>query len=153
MSSFEMFVKIEKELKTYLEPLKNDFSEIGFDFEMIAPSNEIEESYIEITGYSIDEYHPTKKQPFMMLVITSIDDDNQLQIPNIFLPMPMHHFGIGLKMIDIIRKIAQEYDYELFIVDMVNSFYNRMRNRKAAPCIGCDDAVCITEMTDLSYHY
>ncbi len=153
MSSFALLKRISTDLSSFLAPLKQDYSSIGFDFSVIDPMDETDEHYIELTGYFYDNSHPNEKTPFKMLVILCNDEEKQLHIPNIFLPMPMHHHGFGLKMIDIIRKATNEYGYELFIIDMVYSFYNRMITRGALPCNECDDAVCITEQTDLRYRY
>ena len=46
--------------------------------------------------------------------------------------------------------LSEKEKYELFIVDMVNSFYQRMIKRGALPCIDCDDAVQIVSETKLN---
>lgn len=153
MSAYKLLKKISNDLSSFLTPLKQEYSKIGFDFSVIDPMNEYDDLYIEFTGYYFDNFTPKEKTPFKMLVVLCNDEEKQLHIPNIFLPKPMHHHGFGLKMVDIIRKAANEYGYQLFIIGMVNSFYNRMLNRGALPCNECDDAVCITEHTDLNTHY
>lgn len=153
MSSFILLKKISNDLASFLAPLKQEYSKIGFDFSVIEPMNKTDELYIEFTGYNYDDYHQDEKQSCRFLVILCNDKEKQLHIPNIFLPKPMRHMGIGLKMIEIIHKACNEYDYQLFIVNMVDSFYNRMLKRGALRCDDCDDAVCVTDETDLSYHY
>lgn len=61
----------------------------------------------------------------------------------------MKHKGIGKKLIYKIFMISEDVHYELFIVDMVNSFYQRMIKRGALPCNECDDAVQIVSETKL----
>ena len=61
----------------------------------------------------------------------------------------MKHKGIGKKLIYKIFMISEDVHYGLFIVDMVNSFYQRMIKRGALPCNECDDAVQIVSETKL----
>lgn len=61
----------------------------------------------------------------------------------------MKHKGIGKKLIYKIFMISEAVHYGLFIVDMVNSFYQRMIKRGALPCDECDDAVQIVSETKL----
>lgn len=61
----------------------------------------------------------------------------------------MKHKGIGKKLIYKIFMISEAVHYGLFIVDMVNSFYQRMIKRGAIPCDECDDAVQIVSETKL----
>ena len=143
--------EIEKEISDFITPLKATYSDIAFDFSVMFQSN----TSIKFEGYCLDEYHGDVPQPFIMLVVNILD--NQLQIPNIFLPKAMHHKNIGLSMISILRTIANKYSYDLFIVDMVPSFYNRMLRRGALPCNNeygrpVDDVVKIVEKTDLAYY-
>lgn len=57
--------------------------------------------------------------------------------------------GIGKGLIYKIFLVSEKKNFELFVVDMVDSFYQRMINRGALPCDDCDDAVQIVEGTKL----
>lgn len=70
-------------------------------------------------------------------------------ISNIFLPDFMKYKGIGKKLIYNLFVISEKENSELFIIDMVNSFYQRMIKRGALPCDDCDDAVQIVSETKL----
>ena len=153
MSAIKMSTEIKNELVSLLTPLKKEFSKIGFDFEIDEEQCEHNGYCLNFTGYYFDEYHKDSPTPFILLVVYVYDDFKQIQIPNIFLPASMHHHNIGLNMLNEIRKISNKYNYELFIVDMVNSFYHRMLRREAFPCTDCDDAVCIKTTTDLNSHF
>lgn len=61
----------------------------------------------------------------------------------------MKHKGIGKKLIYKIFMISEDVHYGHFIVDMVNSFYQRMIKSGALPCNECDDAVQIVSETKL----
>ena len=61
----------------------------------------------------------------------------------------MRYNGIGKKLIYTIFTISEKEQYKLFIVDMVNSFYQKMIKRGALPCKECDDAVQIVNETKL----
>lgn len=70
-------------------------------------------------------------------------------IKNIFLPNFMKYKGIGKKLIYNLFLISEKENYELFIIEMVNSFYQKMIKRGALPCNNCNDAVQIVSETKL----
>ena len=137
---------IKDGISAYLESIKPDFSRIKFDVKLSEYSN-----MLKFMGCHQNEYRPDKLEEFILLIVNEYR--GQIHVPNIFLPREMHHHGIGLKMLDIIRKISLGQNYDFFIVDMVPSFYRRMRNRGALPCNEVDDAVGVVEGTDLSPHF
>jgi len=75
--------------------------------------------------------------------------DEEIQIPNIFMPEFMRKQNIGKDLILIIYKIAKEYNSKLYIIDLTLGFYDRLVNRGAIVCV-IDDVVQITDDTDLS---
>lgn len=136
--------QVEESLAGYLQPFKETYKDEGFSFQI--------ESYVTdvgVTGFFKDEYHPDKATPFCLLQLSILPDCRQIHITNIFLPEFMHHKAIGKQMIGILFRLAKQQGYDLFLVDMVNSFYRRMINRGALPCDECDDAVQIVDTTDL----
>ncbi len=137
-----IYEQLEKEIMDYLTPLKSLYKKQLFDFKM-----EQDTFGIEVRGYCKDPYTPEKKMEFLLLRIEMNYVDKQIYIPNIFLPDFMRYQGIGKKLIYKIFLIAEKADYDLFIVDMVDSFYQRMKKRGAVPYE--DDVVMITSTTKL----
>lgn len=135
---------IEKNIVAFLEPFKSVYSQQGFDFQTDSCLDSV-----EVTGYYKNEYDPTKLTPFVLLRLFILHDCSQIHISNIFLPKFMHHKAIGKHLIHNIFNLSKEENYDLFIVDMVDSFYFKMLNRGALPCNGCDDAVKIIDTTRL----
>ncbi|MEK8017754.1 MAG: hypothetical protein VSS75_012855 [Candidatus Parabeggiatoa sp.] len=64
------------------------------------------------------------------------------------MPTFMKHKGIGKKLISIIYDVAKQFGYELFLVDLTQSFHDRLINRGAVQCED-DDIVQITDFTRL----
>jgi len=62
------------------------------------------------------------------------EKDKQVRIPNIIVTNSFNFHGIGKKMIKIIYDISQKYEYDLFLVNMVDTFYEKMQNRGALVC-------------------
>ncbi len=136
---------IEETVSSYLHPFQEDYKDQAFDFSIDSYFNGV-----EVTGYYKNEYKPDETTLFVLLRLSILHDCKQVHISNIFLPRFMHHRAIGKHMIGNIFGISKQQEYDLFIVDMVNSFYCRMIGRGALPCIGCDDAVQIVDTTNLS---
>lgn len=68
---------------------------------------------------------------FILLRMQVIFDNRELLISNIFIPKEDRKNGIGLGLIEFIFKIAKELGFNLALVDMVDSFRNRMLLRGA----------------------
>lgn len=105
------------------EPL---FSEHFKSFESI--EFKTEDNALEIRGQKTEN----ELTRFKMLVLY-INDNNQIVIPNIYLPETMRKRGLGMKILELIFFIASQHGYELFIIDMVQSFYNKMLKKGALP--------------------
>jgi len=78
--------------------------------------------------------------------------DMQIYIPNIFMPEFMRHLGIGKTVISKILDVAEAHGYKLFVVDLVQSFYDRLVERGATVCEE-NEVVQITRKTDLSHKF
>lgn len=142
------FCKILEQLVIdYLEPLKEQYSNYNFNFELLSFPQDDDSYMIEIKGFHKNEYDDTKTTPFVLLRLFVLYECNQIHITNIFIPSFMKHNGIGKKLIQKIFILASVVKYSLFLVDMVPSFYDKMIARGASPCIDCDDAVEITPNT------
>lgn len=74
-----------------------------------------------------------------------------IYVPTILVNGKLFHTGTGMKMLRTVFDICESFKYELYIVNMVPSFFKRMIDRGA---IQSDlDAVRISKDTDLTYHY
>ncbi|WP_300436764.1 hypothetical protein [Zoogloea sp.] len=88
----------------------------------------------------------------LVLKVLINHNDKQILIPNIFMPEFMRHHGIGKRAISMILGVAESHGYDLFIVDLVRSFYDRLVKRGAIVCEE-NEVVLITRETDLSHNY
>lgn len=141
--------EIEKEISTFLEPYKKDYLDQHFDFQIGYFQSDDNTYQLEIRGSHRHKYKPDEQASFVLLRLFIYSEWNQIQITNIFLPDFMRYNGIGKKIISKIFTISEQEQYSLFLVDMVNSFYNKMIKRGAIPCDNCDDAVQIIAETQL----
>jgi hypothetical protein len=55
----------------------------------------------------------------------------QVLIPTIFIPKNIHHRGIGKYMIKIIYEVSKQFNYEVLVVDLVDSFRDKLLRRGA----------------------
>jgi hypothetical protein len=110
---------------------------------------ENERGKIEITGTT--DGKPTSL--FVLIRVVIRDDWKQLFISNIYLPDFLKHQGTGKKLIKVIYNAAKQMGYELFIAQMTDSFYERMRKRGALQCEQLDMvqiAACWIKKTEVS---
>lgn len=84
----------------------------------------------------------------MVLRLVFLNDAKQILLPNIIMPESMKWERLGKRVIKAIFDVAEARGYQLFIVDMVNSFYERMLKRNALPIDS--ETVLITQETDLT---
>ena len=138
-------------LDNYLTEIKKNYSEERFDYEIDHGFlGDSERRYeVDVAGYYKNEYDENEQTKCVLLRFYIVKEYGQIQMTNIFLPAFMHYKGIGKKLISIVFTVAKKSNYDLFLVDMVNSFYRRMINRNALPCDGCVDAVQIISTTKL----
>ena len=80
-----------------------------------------------------------------------LDSDN-IYIPNIFIALEFRYKGIGKNLIAIIFSISKKYNYNLYSVDLVDSFYLDLLLREASTT-NSNDALLITDNTSLSNNY
>lgn len=90
---------------------------------------------------------PTDQNSIIRIVIFFLHDSKQIQIPNIIVPRQLKYSGNGKHMIRIIYEIGKQHRYDVFIVDMVESFYQKMIARGAIPVDA--DSVQIIDTTNL----
>lgn len=88
---------------------------------------EIEQSLIEVTCRQEED------KPTTTLVLRLHFDHRarQMLIPNILMPYRMKHQRLGKRTIGELYTVAEAYDYELLVVDLVESFFDRLVRRGA----------------------
>lgn len=84
----------------------------------------------------------------IVIRISISEQYKQISIPNIYIPEAIQHKRLGKKMLAEIFKLGKRYGYDVFLTQMVESFYYKMLNRGAARC-DAPDALMLTEYTDL----
>jgi GNAT superfamily N-acetyltransferase len=107
-------------------------------------SIENENGKIEVTG-------TTDGKPTSLFVLIRIDireEWKQIFISTLYLPDFMRHQGIGKQLVKVVYNAAKQLGYELFIAQMMDSFYERMRKRGALKCEK-PDMVQIVDSTKL----
>jgi len=109
-------------------------------------------SYIQLEGMTFNNLEKKSiedffKRPGIVLRIYFLHDGKEVQIPNIMIPSSLSHKGIGKKMISIIYDACKLFGYRLYIVQMVESFYNKLLKRGAVKID--EDSVEITDDTKL----
>lgn len=72
----------------------------------------------------------------------------QVLIPTIFLPTKIKHRGIGKYMIKIIYEVSKMFNYEVLVVDLVDSFRDKLLKRGASETSDYD-VLKITNSTKL----
>lgn len=85
----------------------------------------------------------------VIIRLTVAEDFKEIHISNIFMPMSMRRQGIGKGLIAKIYEAAKPFGFSLFLVQMTESFYNRMVKRDAV-VIQEGDCVQITDQTNLA---
>lgn len=141
--------QIIEEIADYLKPYKDEYTKQHFEFKITDFWLSDNIYQVEINGYHKDNYDTEQQTAFLLLRFFTNFEYRQVQISNIFLSDFLRYQGLGKKLIYVIFTISKEEHYDLFIVDMVNSFYHRMIKRGALPCDDCDDAVQIVSNTEL----
>ncbi len=103
-------------------------------------------NYDCIEIYAFDK--KDNKKRICILKVGISEDNEQIYIPNVFVPMDLRYFGIGKKMIYLIYIIGLEFGYDVFVVDLVESFREKLIKRGAETC-DIYDILQITENTNL----
>ena len=134
-------------LNNYMEEYKNLFKEFSIKKGQAKSSLDIsfsEPDYVPLNGWTyleleglMDDRSEIKtiedlfKGPGMGLRVYFLHDLKQVQIPNIMIPYMLRHKGIGKHIISMIYDACKMFGYRLLIVQMVDSFFNRLIDRGA----------------------
>lgn len=130
-------VEILESIIPFLRPYLDQFHEVD--------RLDLDVDEITIAG-TVDEDSNSKTK---VLKVVISHENKQVYIPNIFMPQFMKHQGVGKELINLVYQVSKRNDYELFIVGLVPSFYERLVNRGAFVSEEYD-TVQITDTTDLT---
>tara|TARA_R110000737_G_scaffold311928_1_gene321067 strand:- start:2677 stop:3018 length:342 start_codon:yes stop_codon:yes gene_type:complete len=83
----------------------------------------------------------------LVLSVTFLHDSEELQLSNIIMPLALRWERLGKRTIKAIFEVAHSAGYDLFLIDTVPSFHDRLLKRNAQAVT--DDIVMITQKTDL----
>lgn len=79
-------------------------------------------------------------------------ESNNLYIPSLIIAPEFRHKGIGKNIISIVFSISKKYNYNLYLVDLVDSFYLDLLLRGASKT-NSNDSLLITDNTNLYNNY
>lgn len=71
----------------------------------------------------------------------------RINVTNILMPQGMHHQRLGKRVLGQLFSVAVAHDYELLVVELVESFFDRLVRRGATPFD--EHSVQITAQTNL----
>lgn len=132
VSSQEVLEALLLRLDNYLEPYKDKVN--GY-------STDIQDSELYICVNNNEQ---------ILIKVVYSEKNQQFYIPNIMVHKSMKHKGIGRGMIKQCLYFALSIKCELLVVDLVDSFHERLLKRNAIQSDNWPDAVFITLNTDLS---
>lgn len=72
---------------------------------------------------------------------------DEVHLHTIFIPESFREQGYGFGVINKLREVCNQYNYDFYIVNMVPSFYNRMIQKGAV--VADEDSVLVTQDTQL----
>jgi len=102
---------------------------------------------------NIIEVHGQRKKEdsagFILIRILINEENGEVLIPNIFVPLEDRGNNVGLGLLKMIFLISDRLSYNVCLVDLVDSFYDKMLQRGALQT-ELYDALQIVESTDLS---
>ena len=126
---------ISNVVEQFLHPYLNHFHEYKIDRDSGA---------IEIRGLVNENDHGKT----LVLKVLFSHEKHLAAIPNIFMPEFMKRKGLGKQLIAIIHQALKQYRYQLLIIDLVPSFYEKLVRRGAVICEE-GESVLITDETHL----
>ena len=140
--------EVERHVQEALHELLDDKLSINHTFRYSTDYAD-ERNCMELELKAIEKDDPERSIPqsIRVLRLVFLHDCKEIQIPNIFMPICMTHERLGKRAIKAVHDAGATFGYELFVVDMVQSFYERLIVRGAVS-MG-RDSVQITAGTDL----
>ena len=86
-----------------------------------------ENDSVEIYAFS----RVKENEKYSIIRIGVQNEFKQIYIPNIYMPPLLKHQKVGKKLIHIIYEVGQIYDYDVFVVQLTDSFRERLLQRGA----------------------
>lgn len=108
-----------------------------------------ESNYNNTIEFYSQNKNDKKKENISLIKIHINRESKRIDISNIIIPFALKHNGFGKKILSEIYFITKKHKYKLHLVQMVESFYNRMILR-GAKVISELDIVEITQNTKLN---
>jgi hypothetical protein len=140
--------EVERHVQEAIQGLLDDKLSINHTFRYLTDyANERNYTKLELKAVEKDAPERSSPQSIMVLRLIFLHDCNEIQIPNIFMPDCMKRERLGKRAIKAIHDAGATFGYELFVVDMVQSFYERLIVRGAVRA--GHESVQITANTDL----
>jgi len=99
---------------------------------------------IEIYAFS----KVNKNEKYSIIRIGIQKESAQILIPNIFMPPLLKHKRIGIKLIRILYELGQIYNYDVFVIQLTDSFKESLL-RRGALITNEFDILQIVETTNL----
>lgn len=95
-------------------------------------NNDYEIEYFTNDGIEFYIYNKSSdKDQNRIIRVLVYHETKQVLIPTIFLPKNLHHSGIGKYIIKIIFEVSSLFKYEVLVVDLVDSFRDKLLLRGA----------------------
>ena len=105
---------------------------------------------ISVSGRVMCAANEVKANPFVRIIINR--EGRWIGITNFLLPQEYRRKNLGKSFLKKVFDLCSEFEFRLYLLDCVHSFYERMVARGAA-IISENDDLEITSATDLKSHY
>lgn len=108
-----------------------------------------ESNYNNTIEFYSQNKNDEKKEDISLIKLHINRESKRIDISNIIIPFELKHNGFGKKILREIYSITKKHKYKLYLVQMMESFYNKMILR-GAKVISELDIVEITQNTKLN---
>jgi hypothetical protein len=141
--------EVERRVQESIQELLDDELSVNHTFRY-TPSyaDDRHRMKLELNAMEKDVEEGRRPQSILVLRIVFLHDLREIQIPNIFMPDCMKRSRLGKRTIKAIHDVGASFDYELFITDLTQSFFDRLLKRGAVQMN--ESCVQITAATDLT---
>jgi hypothetical protein len=96
-------------------------------------NNEYDIEYFTHDGIQFYIYNKSIKDDSTQIIrVLVYKETKQVLIPTIFLPTNIKHRGIGKCMIKIIYMVSKMFNYDVLVIDLVESFRDKLLKRGAS---------------------
>lgn len=133
---FELDKALEFVIENHLKPYTSGLHHYSI-------TNSENENTIEVLGQKTKD----SNSRFTLIRIGINYNNGEVYISNIFVPMEDRRKGIGLSLISVIYQLVKKFDFALCLVDLTDSFREKMLSRNAEET-NVFDALQITDNTN-----